>query len=145
MVVIPPRSMDAPNRVSPDAMVDPGRKVNACDELLLLHLVQVFAFCSGLVVTLHSIFGSSAFALICFNCLKRRWHLLNHNSALLNLLPNCLHSLQSCCLRRFLDLHGGGLTSAGQRLHCGASPPPMLTCPCDLLFFFLNFLSKEKF
>ena len=52
--------METPNRVKPDEMVSPGRKVDACSELLLLAPAQEFAFrINAVAQLLHVVIGGS--------------------------------------------------------------------------------------
>ena len=137
MTVAVPRSGEIPSRVSPRMTVNPMCREEIGGELLL-QLLEVARLVCALT-------GGSVLFLIWFNQLKQRLRFLNHESTLLNLLPNHLHNLRSCCPKWFLGSHDGDLTSASQRLCCGASPSPMLTCLWNSTFFSFDFLSKEKF
>ena len=106
--------------VSPKMTVNPAWREETLDELLLPVLV--------LVCLAHASTGSSAVVLIWFNWLKQRLRFLNHESTLLNLLPNCLRNLRGCCPKWFFGSHGRVLALVSQRLNCGVGPSPRLTC-----------------
>ena len=88
--------METPNKGEPNAMVDPGRNADTHTELLFVLAWELAFTHSGLVVALCLLTGGTVLVSIFFNWLNQRWRLLNHNLALLNLLPNRLHNLRSC-------------------------------------------------
>ena len=146
MTVFVPRSREIPRSVRPKTMVSLSKRVEMfCEPLFGAFLCGNSLFSAAWWHAIALFSGGSAFVLVDFDLLK--WHLrfFIHVSTLLNLLPNCLCNLRSCCLKWFFCLHNRVLTLASQRLCCGASPSPKLACPSNLTFLLSAFLSKEKF
>ena len=121
MIVFVLRSGETPSRVDPEMMVNAMWREETCNKLLLLVSVVVRLVCA--------LTGSLALVLIWLNWLKQRLCFLNHESTLLNLLPNCLHDLRGCCPKWFFGLRDRILTSASQRSCGGVGPSPELACP----------------